>query len=108
MGWSRPPNRFGANAGSSRLRPDEFQTYGGGIYEGQVLTAKMAGTSPPVCPDPMLTRVDMALRVPRAPPELPREVMALSARVVVLTLLMRQHGCPARQQQVAPRSHRGE
>lgn len=92
----------------SLLRPSELQAYVGGIYEGQLLMAEMAGVSPVVCADPMLTRAEVALRVLQALPELPHKVMALPARVVVLTVLMRQHDCPAGQQRVAPRSRRGE
>ena len=92
----------------SLLQPGEFQVYVGGIYEGQMLMARMAGISPLVCVDPMLTRADVALRVLRALPGLPHEVMALPASEVVLTVLMWQHGCQAEQQRVAPRMRQGE
>lgn len=51
----------------------------------------------------MLTRANVTLRVLRALPELPHEVMALPASDGVLIVLKRQHGCSAAQQQVAPR-----
>ena len=88
----------------SLLRPGEFQIYVSGIYEGQVLMAKMAGITPAVCVDPTLTRADVAMGVLQALPELSHEAMTLEASVVVLTVLMRQHGCPAGQQQIAARS----
>ena len=90
------------------LQPGEFQAYVGGIYEGQLLRAKMAGISPVVCVDPMLTRADVTLRALEALPDLPHEVMALPASNVVLTVLMRQHGCSAGKRQVAPRSRQRE
>ena len=92
----------------SLLRPNEFQVYVSGVYEGQMLMAKMAGIRPAVCVDPMLTRAGVAMRVLQALPELSREVMALEASVVVMTVLMRQHGCPAGQQQFAPKPRQVE